>query len=536
MHNSLRQLVAILAALAPSLVMAVDVSGEHINPNSKFGKGAEYRLTGNTTFGWQTGMLAGAIDFNGQNFVLETGGGNHTVVSGVISGKGSFEWIGGSVPQVGPSVLGGEQPNSYQGRFTLKRGVLDLDKPAGVDAITGDLLIGTKDHARIRLKQSQQINDAALVTFGGAGISGIELQGHRETIESLSIETHTEIVMGDQPAALIVGDCSSRAWKLDKTLTIFGFKPGQDSVSFGKSDKGLSPSQLARIGFASPVGLPEGLYTATIGADGQLAPGSIVKAIDPPFDVSTTAIAARAKQYEVPGLAKLSGPGNPLKDGLTIAFFGDSITWQNVFLSQIDKAIQSGMPTKARTVKLINRGINGGGVLSLRDGSKEGGYPGNSPQEPFAKLLAADQADLAVVFIGINDVWWRNTTPEVFEEGLRDLVTAAAAKKTKLVLATMTLRGELPHGKNSDDPKIEQYSEITRKVAADTKTTLVDLRRAAVAYLQNHNAQLRVDGTLYFKPSGVLTYDGVHPNAIGNTLLANLISDGIVRALSDAAK
>jgi hypothetical protein len=55
-------------------------------------------------------------------------------------------------------------------------------------------------------------------------------------------------------------------------------------------------------------------------------------------------------------------------------------------------------------------------------------------------------------------------------------------------------------------------------------------------YLQNHNAQLRVDGTLYFKPSGVLNYDGVHPYATGNTLLANLISDGVVRALSDAAR
>ena len=317
-------------------------------------------------------------------------------------------------------------------------------------------------------------------------------------------------------------------------MTIFGFKPGQDIVSFGQNDKGLTTSQLARIGFRSPAGLPEGLYTATIGAGGRLAPGSIVKAVDPPFDVSPAAIAARSKQYGVPGLAKLSGPESPLKDGLTIAFFGDSITWQNAYLSQIDKAIKSGEGTKARSVKLINRGINGGGVLSLRDGSKEGGFPGNSPQEPFDKLIAADKADLAVVFIGINDVWWRNTTSEVFEEGLRDLVTAAAASKTKLVLATMTLRGELPHGRNSDDPKIEHFSEITRKVAADTKTTLVDLRRAYVAYLQNHNAQLRVDGSLYFKPSGVLTYDGVHPNQTGNTLFANMISDGLVRVLSNA--
>ena len=201
MHNTLRQLAAILAVTAPSLAMAVDVSGEHINPNGKFGKETKYRLVGDTKFGWQTGTLTGPIDLSG-----------HTVLSGVISGKGSFEWIGGSVPQVGPSLLSGEQANSYQVLFTLTRGVLDLDKPAGVDAITGNLLIGSKDHARIRLNKSQQINDGAQVTFGGVGISGIDLQGHRETIAALSVETHAEIAMGDQPAALIVGDSSVRAF------------------------------------------------------------------------------------------------------------------------------------------------------------------------------------------------------------------------------------------------------------------------------------------------------------------------------------
>ena len=93
-------------------------------------------------------------------------------------------------------------------------------------------------------------------------------------------------------------------------------------------------------------------------------------------------------------------------------------------------------------------------------------------------------------------------------------------------------KGELPNGKNSDDPKIEHYAGITRKVAQDTRTTLVDLRSAYVAYLQNNNAQLRVDGTLYCTPSGILTYDGVHPSSQGVALLANLISDGILRALA----
>lgn len=106
------------------------------------------------------------------------------------------------------------------------------------------------------------------------------------------------------------------------------------------------------------------------------------------------------------------------------------------------------------------------------------------------------------------------------------------ANHTRLVPATLNVRGELSDGRNSDDAKIDQYAELTLKVARDTGTTRADLRKACVAFLQNNNAQLRVDGTLYFKPSGVLTYDGVHPTAKGNELLANLIGDGIIRGLA----
>lgn len=520
-----------LTVMVPSLATAEDIAGEHLNPNMKFGKSTNYRLSGDATFGWQTNVVTGDLDLNGHDFVLETGGGNYTVLSGVISGTGSIEWRGGGVPQVGASVIGGEKPNTYKGNFTLVRGILDLNKPTGSDAITGSLLVGTKDHARIRLSRSHQINDAAHVTLGGTGISGIDLQGHEETIASLTIETHAIISMSDRPAQLIIGDSHARTWKLDKTLTIEGFKPGLDVLQFGMDNNGLTVDQLARIGFESPKEMPVGLYTATIGQDGKLAPGSLVKAIDPPFDVSSAAMTERRKLYDIAGLNRLTGAETPLKYGLTLAFFGDSITWQNAYIGQIGNAIKSGAGTKSLAVKLVNRGINGGGVLSLREGAKEAGFPGNSPQEPFAKLIAADKVDVAVVFIGINDVWWRNTTPEVFEQGLRDLAKSAADNKTKLVIATMTVRGEFPQGKNQDDPKIDAYCEITRRVAADTKSVLVDLRRAYVAYLQNHNAQLRVDGSLYFKPSGVLTYDGVHPNTTGNVLLANLIGDGIARAL-----
>ncbi|MCX6922003.1 MAG: GDSL-type esterase/lipase family protein [Verrucomicrobia bacterium] len=529
--NQLLALFAVCCASAAGSAFAADISGSHENPNEEFGKDTSYRLVGDTTFGWRTGTIAGDIDLNGYSFVMDTGGGNLTVFSGSITGQGAFEWCSGSVPQVAPSILSGSKPNTFRGTFTLSRGVLDLDKPASVDAIPDDLVIGSKGNAVVRLTQPDQINDAANVTFGGEGIDGLELQGHNEKFASLTLKTHAEITLGDKPASLLVGDSNAREWDLTKTMTIRGFKLGRDKLAFGKDDLGLNKGQLARIGFASPAGLSEGLYTAKILPDGTLVPKAPVQTINPPFDVSPQAAAVRAKLYDVPGLTNLCGAASLLKSGMTIVFFGDSITWQDGFIGAIGKAIKTGEGTSGRIVKLINRGINGGGVLQVRDGTTNSAFPGDSAQKPFAEVIAADKADLAVIFIGINDVWWRNTAPEVFEKAMRDLAISARANKTGLVLATLSVHDELPDGKNSDDPKIEQYAEITRKVARDTRATLVDLRKAYVAYLRNHNAQLRVDGTLYFMPSGILTYDGVHPNNRGVALLANLISDGIFRAL-----
>lgn len=523
--------VTLASGAAGIAAEATGVRGEQENPNGTFGPGVAYRLLEDTTFGWRTGTLAGDIDLNGRSFVIETGGGNHTVCLGAVSGAGTFEWRGGGVPQVAPSILSGTRPNTFQGRFILTRGVLDLDKPSGVTAIPGDLVIGTKGDAIVRLAQADQIHDASRVTLGGSGISGLELQGHDERFARLLLETHAAIDFGATPATLAIGDCRAEKWDLTKTLTVRGFKPGRDRLVFGTGEGGLAPAQLARVGFASPAGYPSGLYTATIRADGQLAPGTRVEAVRPPFDVSARAVADREAIHAVDGVARLTGPGSPLRDGMTIAFFGDSITWQNGFIGKLEESIRNGAGTRDRKVRLVNRGINGGGVLQVRDGSTNSAFPGSSAQQPFAAALAADRADLAVVFIGINDVWWRQTAPATFEQALRDLVAAARARSTRLILATPAVRGERPDGGNGDDARIDQFAALMRAVANDTGTPLIDVRRAFIAYLQNHNAQLRVDGSLFFKPSGVLTYDGVHPSPRGVSLLTELMADGVARAL-----
>ena len=531
-------LLVLWGVAAASAAGEVAVSGKVTNPNKEHGPGASYRLTGETTFGWLTKALTGDINLNGHRLVMDTGGGNRTIFSGVLSGTGRLEWQGAGAPslQTYPSFLRGTKPNTFTGTLVIVRGMLALAKPAGVTAHAGDVILGGgSNQAILRLDAADQIADTAEVRITGKHEGRIWTQGHNETVGPLVLQAHGTIHLGQGASTLAFADSRARPWDLSKTLTIHDWTQGKDKVVFGRGGQGLTAEQLARIGFSDPGGKVPGLYKARMLPDGQIVPDVRVRAVNPPFDVSDEAIAARRKVYEVPGLMRLTGPRTPLKKDMRIAFFGDSITWQNVYIGKIEKALSSGASTKSLGVRLINRGVNGGGVLSIRDGSPKAAYVSasnrNGPQAPFAEVLAADKADVAVVFIGINDVWWRKTSPESFDKALRDLVAAAAKAKATMVLATLTLKGEWPDGGNALDAQCDAYADITRKVAAATNTTLVDMRKVCLAYLRNHNAQLRVDGTLSFVRVGVLTYDGVHPTDRGNQLLAEHLAQGIYEAL-----
>jgi lysophospholipase L1-like esterase len=192
----------------------------------------------------------------------------------------------------------------------------------------------------------------------------------------------------------------------------------------------------------------------------------------------------------------------------------------------LDDAIAAGAGTQGKTITLINRGINGGTTANIRDGIADG-------QASFASLLVSDQADIAVVYIGINDIWWAGTTAAAYEQGLRDLAATAAAHGVTLIFATPAAHGESPVGAGGDDAKIDQFSGIMQTVAASTGATFVDLRTAFVNYWKNNNYEIRLDGSFVtLTPYGLLTYDGVHPTNLGNQMIADQMAEGLLAALT----
>ena len=222
---------------------------------------------------------------------------------------------------------------------------------------------------------------------------------------------------------------------------------------------------------------------------------------------------ARAKDSL--GIALLAAKDSPLKKGELIAFFGDSITAAGAgkggYCRLINNAITANRPKLE--VNAIYAGISGHKVPNLQ---------GRLDRDVLSK-----KPTVVFIYIGINDVWHsqngQGTPKDKYEAGLRDLIAKITATGATVVLATPSVIGEVPDGSNKLDSMLEEYAAISRKVAADTKTEMCDLRKAFIEHLKKNNPKK--------EHRGILTSDGVHLNPAGNRFVANLCAKAIVAAL-----
>jgi len=198
------------------------------------------------------------------------------------------------------------------------------------------------------------------------------------------------------------------------------------------------------------------------------------------------------------------------KKPLRVVFLGDSITQAGVqpggYISLLRQSLNSA--DLAADFELIGAGISGNKVADL--------------QKRLETDVLAKNPDLVFIYIGINDVWhWTHpcckdkqggTTKENFEAGLKDIIGRIKSKGAKVILCTPTVIGEKAGGTNPQDKMLDEYADISRKVAREQGLVLCDLRKAFTGYLSVQNKE--------DKSQGVLTSDEVHLNAAGNAFLA----------------
>lgn len=193
-----------------------------------------------------------------------------------------------------------------------------------------------------------------------------------------------------------------------------------------------------------------------------------------------------------------------LKTGDRIVFLGDSITQAGAgphgYVTFFRQVLQKVRPDL--DVEVIGAGISGNRVPDL--------------QARLERDVLAKDPTVVVIYIGINDVWHslnnRGTPIDEFESGLKDIIGKIQISGARVVLCTPSVIGEKTDGSNQLDEMLEQYSNVSRKVARETKSQLLDLRKAFLDYLKQHNPDNQ--------EKNILTTDGVHLNAQGNEFVA----------------
>lgn len=172
----------------------VDVAGRTGDCNAAIGPGNIANLTGNFDILYPVSDCSNDIITNGHRVTFDSGDGNAMCCNGTISGTGDVVLL------MGPSYTGfkdaplriaGTKPNTTTGTFYVRKGRVQLEKTEGIDAISGNVVVGGQGfNDCLFWANSNQIKDSASITLIGAGKNGagyLHLNGCSERVASLTM-------------------------------------------------------------------------------------------------------------------------------------------------------------------------------------------------------------------------------------------------------------------------------------------------------------------------------------------------------------
>lgn len=203
--------------------------------------------------------------------------------------------------------------------------------------------------------------------------------------------------------------------------------------------------------------------------------------------------------------------GEQLKSGERIVFLGDSITQAGAgpggYVTLVQESLAKSHPDLK--IEVLGAGISGNRVPDL--------------EKRLERDVLAKKPTLVVIYIGINDVWHslqgRGTPKPEFEAGLKRIIGQIRDAGARVVLCTASVIGEKRDGSNDLDAMLDEYCQVSRQVAEETKSQLLDLRKEFLAYLKQHNSDNATQN--------VLTTDGVHLNEAGNRFVADRVLEAL---------
>ncbi|MBC7855112.1 MAG: Dabb family protein [Pirellulaceae bacterium] len=209
-----------------------------------------------------------------------------------------------------------------------------------------------------------------------------------------------------------------------------------------------------------------------------------------------------------------------LRKGDRVVFLGDSITEAGAgpggYVTLVREALDK--EQKDLGVEVIGAGISGNKVPDL--------------EKRLERDVLSKKPTVVVIYIGINDVWHsqmgKGTPTDAYEAGLKNLVREIKKAGARVILCTPTVIGEKTDGSNPLDKMLERYSNISRYVATSREIQLLDLRKAFLDHLKEHNKANN--------DKEILTGDTVHLNAEGNKFVAKQMLSALAAAEKSTAK
>lgn len=203
------------------------------------------------------------------------------------------------------------------------------------------------------------------------------------------------------------------------------------------------------------------------------------------------------------------------KENRNIVFFGDSITEEGVkpggYIARMREMLDS--QRLSSQYNLLGAGVRGNKIYDL-----------------YLRLdddVLTKNPDVVVIWIGVNDVLHKlsgtGTDANKFEKFYDAIIKRLQVNTIKGILVTPAAIGEKTDETNQQDGDLNLYADIVRKIAAEYKCDLVDLRKDFVDYNKKNNPEN--------KRSGILTTDGVHLLDAGNKLVAEKMMKILLPAL-----
>lgn len=206
-----------------------------------------------------------------------------------------------------------------------------------------------------------------------------------------------------------------------------------------------------------------------------------------------------------------------LSKNMHVVFFGDSISQLGVeeggFIKLLDSLLKE--KDKNNTYQLEGAGVSGDKIYDL--------------YLRLQKDVLDKKPDIVVIWIGVNDVWHKQTfgtgtDADKFQKFYTGIIEKLRDQNIDIILATPAVIGEKKGFVNQQDGDLNQYSEIIRQLASFYNCGLADMRKEFHEYNQKHNTSNR--------ESGILTYDGVHLNKQGNQFVAGILTELLIKKRS----